>query len=60
MLSYACRHGRWRLNQETASADELSRQRDAIVQEHRRLWLARNRSGGLDDSCGRLQRPITR
>ncbi len=26
----------------------------AVVAEHRRLWLARNRPGGLDDSCRRL------
>jgi hypothetical protein len=25
-----------------------------VVAEHRRLWLARNRPGGLDDSCRRL------
>jgi hypothetical protein len=60
MLSYVCRHGRWRIHQENASVDELSRQRNAIVEEHRRLWLARNRSGGLEDSCARLLRPITR
>jgi len=33
-------------------ADELA----GIVSEHRRLWLARNRPGGLDDSTGRLER----
>jgi hypothetical protein len=25
-----------------------------LIDEHRRLWLARNRSGGLEDSVGRL------
>jgi hypothetical protein len=60
MLLYACRHGRWRMHQESVSADELRAQRESIVAEHRRLWLARNRSGGLDDSCRRLSRPITR
>jgi hypothetical protein len=27
---------------------------DAIAEEHRRLWLARNRPGGLEDSVSRL------
>ena len=27
----------------------------ALVDEHRRLWLERNRLGGLDDSAGRLE-----
>jgi hexosaminidase len=27
---------------------------DALVSEHRRLWLARNRPGGLEESVGRL------
>jgi hypothetical protein len=26
----------------------------AIVQEHRRLWMARNRAGGLESSVSRL------
>lgn len=29
---------------------------NAVVAEHRRLWLARNRPGGLDDSCSRLEK----
>ena len=33
-----------------ALADELQR----IVTEHHRLWLARNRPGGLSDSAARL------
>jgi hypothetical protein len=31
-------------------ADELA----PLIDEHRRLWLARNRPGGLDDSCAWL------
>jgi hypothetical protein len=27
---------------------------DAIIKEHRRLWLARNRPGGLEESASRL------
>ncbi|MCU1461916.1 MAG: glycoside hydrolase, family 20 [Acidimicrobiales bacterium] len=33
-----------------ALADELA----PLIDEHRRLWLARNRPGGLDDSCAWL------
>ena len=29
-----------------------------LVQEHRRLWLARSRPGGLDDSAARLERVL--
>jgi hypothetical protein len=60
MLLFACRQGRWRLGDQAFTSDELVEQRRAIVKEHRRLWLARNRHGGLDDSCARLERPITR
>ncbi len=36
----------------SAFASEL----ESLVEEHRRLWLGRNRPGGLDDSAGRLVR----
>jgi hypothetical protein len=55
MLTHACRHGRWRLGIEQTPPPELGRSLRMIVEEHRRLWLARNRPGGLDDSCGRLE-----
>ena len=32
----------------------LAAELDELMAEHRELWLARNRPGGLDDSCGRL------
>jgi hypothetical protein len=32
--------------------DELRRQLQTIIAEHRRLWLQRSREGGLDHSCG--------
>ncbi|MCX6343730.1 MAG: family 20 glycosylhydrolase [Armatimonadetes bacterium] len=35
------------------SAD-LSNKIDTIKQEHRRIWLLRNRPGGLEDSVGRI------
>lgn len=55
MLVHACRHGRWRLHAEPMPASALSESLGAIIVEHRRLWLARNRPGGLTDSCGRLE-----
>lgn len=35
--------------------DELASKLRPIIAEHRRLWLARNRSGGLDDSAAWLE-----
>ena len=35
---------------------ELARRLVPIIDEHRRLWMHRNRPGGLDDSCMRLIR----
>jgi hexosaminidase len=55
MLIHGCRHGRWRMSQETLSAAQLGEALRVIIAEHRRLWLARNRAGGLDDSCSRLE-----
>jgi hypothetical protein len=40
----------------TALADQLR----PLIDRHRRLWRRRNRSGGLDDSAGRLQRILAR
>ena len=53
MLRYGCARGRRRLLE-----NELPARNDAtmgaIVQEHRRLWMARNRAGGLESSVSRL------
>jgi hypothetical protein len=35
---------------------DLADRLDVIIDEHRRLWLARNRPGGLSDSVSRLER----
>ena len=45
MMRHACDTGRSLIR--GTAALSLS---DAILAEHRRLWLARNRSGGLEDS----------
>ena len=36
--------------------EQLAERLDAAIDTHRDLWLARNRPGGLDDSCSRLER----
>ena len=33
----------------------LAKQLEPLIQAHRRLWLARSRPGGLDDSAARLE-----
>lgn len=53
LLKHAVQRGRWILK--PASQDEAGRRAlredlAAIMEEHSRLWLARNRAGGLEDS----------
>jgi hypothetical protein len=55
MLIHACRHGRWRLGVERFPTAILEGSLRGILDEHRRLWHARNRTGGLVDSCRRLE-----
>jgi hexosaminidase len=53
MLRYACERGRRRLRENRLPEHDVPRM-DAIVREHRRLWMARNRAGGADSSVSRL------
>jgi len=55
MLKLACRLGRHELKSGKDSRTDLSLQLLGVAKEHRRLWLARNRPGGLDDSARRLE-----
>ena len=55
MLKYACCLGLGELNGQSAAAANLSEGLESIVEEHWRLWLARNRPGGLTDSARRLE-----
>ena len=55
MLVHACRLGRWHLDEASEDKTLLASQLHQIIAEHRRLWLARNRQGGLEDSCKRLE-----
>ena len=64
LLRHACRLGIARLQAEgEAMADipaqtrqSLASELQEIVATYRRLWLARNRVGGLEDSAGRLEK----
>ena len=54
MLIYGCRRGRRRIDPSSESAGSLRKDWEYMCDEHRRLWLARNRPGGLEDSVNRL------
>ncbi len=64
LLQHACRLGIARLQAEGGEiaripADtraSLAEELEAIIAEYRRLWLARNREGGLADSAGRMEK----
>ncbi len=64
LLAFSCDLARARLTEgeplAIASIPQEARKRLAhelggLIEEHRRLWLARNRPGGLKDSVGRLE-----
>jgi hypothetical protein len=60
VLAHACRRGLFALNQKKKSlsgklAAELAKDMRKIITEHRRLWLVRNRPGGLQSSLGYYQ-----
>ncbi len=58
LLRHACRRGQLALAEDPAEAEglraELDRDLRRLIPEYIRLWLARNRPGGLDDSVARL------
>jgi hexosaminidase len=55
MLLHASRRGMWKLDPAGHSPAKLAEDMQRIIQEHRRLWLMRNRPGGLTDSVARLE-----
>lgn len=56
MLRHACRRALMVLQHPAAPSPGAMREDvDAILAAHRRLWLARNRPGGLADSAGRME-----
>jgi hypothetical protein len=62
LVALLCRDGRARLEADGWLASVPARRREGlaaalapIIDTHRHLWLARNRAGGLDDSCAWLE-----
>jgi hexosaminidase len=58
MMKHACRNGRLLLGAEPepeAAKQELLGDLVEFVEEYRRIWLERNRPGGLDDSVQRFE-----
>lgn len=64
LLRHACRLGIARLQAggdaigaiPAATRAALAEELEGLIADYRRLWLARNRLGGLDDSAGRLEK----
>ncbi len=54
MLQHACRRGTWILSDDAALLPALRSEITELIAEHERIWLARNRPGGLRDSAARL------
>ncbi len=58
MMRHACKRLLFFLGQDIdrdALREELAADLEAIIEEYRALWLARNRPGGLQDSIARLE-----
>lgn len=58
MLRHAARRGAWMLDRSSEKVLDLSEDLRQIIGRHEDLWLARNRSGGLADSAGRLRKTL--
>ncbi|MCB0210247.1 MAG: family 20 glycosylhydrolase [Anaerolineae bacterium] len=57
MLRHACRRGLWAMDDtNTTLRHALAQEADDLRTEHRFIWLARNRSGGLADSQAHLEK----
>ena len=55
MLKHGAKRALLMLNDEQVSKAEMLADLDAIIEEQKALWLARNREGGLEDSLVNLQ-----
>lgn len=55
MLRFAARRGMLATNDDPTLREELGRDLQRIMDDHRRNWLARNRPGGLPDSLARFE-----
>lgn len=67
LLKAACRIGKARqalgfdepvAKLDTGVREGLARELAALIERHRRLWLVRNRPGGLRESAGQMQRVL--
>ena len=58
MMRLACDHGSAALRSRALRCPALAPELRRIIGEHRRLWLARNRPGGLHDSARRLEKRL--
>lgn len=54
MLRHGAKRALLQLDGSTLSPSALAAELDAIIAEHRAVWLARNRPGGLDDSAAKM------
>jgi hexosaminidase len=58
LMQHACRRGSLAINRRTDGKLDLARDMQEIITEYEKLWLARNRPGGLIDSVARLRRTM--
>ncbi len=58
MVLAGCLRGRLRVQGDAKPSPDLTALLSQTIEEHRRLWLSRNREGGLPDSVGRLEVPM--
>ncbi|HET7079068.1 MAG TPA: glycoside hydrolase family 20 zincin-like fold domain-containing protein [Chloroflexia bacterium] len=60
LMRHACHRGQWLVDREhgdtTATRQALDADLRDIIREYERIWLRRNRPGGLADSVARLQK----
>jgi hypothetical protein len=56
MMRHAARRGIFAIGAPGQSAIDLDRDLGEIIEEYQRIWLLRNRPGGLSDSVARLER----
>jgi hexosaminidase len=58
LMQHACRRGSLAINRHIDGKPDLHRDMQEIITEYEKLWLARNRPGGLKDSVARLRRTM--
>ncbi len=55
LLRHACQHALWQM-EDTGDPTALAADLEAAIEEYKKLWLTRNRPGGLQDSLARFDR----